>query len=420
MKERDRDRSAADARGEARDAVLRRAVRGAVQVHQLPRHVDLGHLLDRRDHRRDDHDVRERRVAHRRRSARCARSAFPRARSSPRSSSSRCCSGCSAASSGSLPRRSCRRSSISTMNFQTFAELAFRFTLTPRDRRGVAGLRAGDGLRRRLPAGGARRAAEDRRRAAGGLRRSRSARSLSRYRMVPRSAVRALHGDLGIDLARHHVPAGAWSPRKRRSLYRFALAAALIAGWLPCDGALAALPAAAPRAVRAQGALFFGLNYVAIYRAEQYVASGLVAVLFSTIAFMSLFGTRVHVSARRSRRARSLARRSAWAASRCCSCPSSRRRGAGGDAALGIALGLGGTALATGGNLVVDAHAAPASADRRDDGMGHGLRRAHRRDRGDCRAGVTWSFDARAVTSSRSPISRCSAASSRSSPISRC
>ena len=27
---------------------------------------DLGHLLDRRDHRRDDHDVRERRVAHRR------------------------------------------------------------------------------------------------------------------------------------------------------------------------------------------------------------------------------------------------------------------------------------------------------------------------------------------------------------------
>ena len=59
--------------------------------------------------------------------------------------------------------------SISTTNFQTFAELAFSFTLTPRHRRRVARVRAGDGLRRRLPAGGARGAAEDRRRAAGGV-----------------------------------------------------------------------------------------------------------------------------------------------------------------------------------------------------------------------------------------------------------
>ena len=66
VKARDRSRSAADARGQARDALLRRPVGGAVEVHQLPRHDDLGHLLDRRDHRRDDHDVRERRLAHRR------------------------------------------------------------------------------------------------------------------------------------------------------------------------------------------------------------------------------------------------------------------------------------------------------------------------------------------------------------------
>ena len=66
VKERDRIRSAAHARGEARDALLRRPVGGAVEIHQLPRHDDLGHLLDRRDHRRDDHDVRERGLAHRR------------------------------------------------------------------------------------------------------------------------------------------------------------------------------------------------------------------------------------------------------------------------------------------------------------------------------------------------------------------
>ena len=46
-----------------------------VEFHQLPRHDALDHLLDRRDHRRDDHDVCERRDRARRRSARCARSA---------------------------------------------------------------------------------------------------------------------------------------------------------------------------------------------------------------------------------------------------------------------------------------------------------------------------------------------------------
>jgi drug/metabolite transporter (DMT)-like permease len=39
-----------------------------------------------------------------------------------------------------------------------------------------------------------------------------------------------------------------------------------------------------------QGATFFGFNYVAIYLAEQYVTSGLLAVLFSTIVFMNPIG----------------------------------------------------------------------------------------------------------------------------------
>ena len=59
--------------------------------------------------------------------------------------------------------------SISTTNFQTFAELAFSFTLTPQIVLDVARVRAGDGLRRRIPAGGARGADDDRRRAAGGV-----------------------------------------------------------------------------------------------------------------------------------------------------------------------------------------------------------------------------------------------------------
>ena len=105
-----RVRSAAHGRGQARDPLLRRPVGSAVEVHQLPRHDDLGDLLGRRDHRRDDHDVRERRLAHRRRSARCARSAFPAERSSRRSWSRRCCWASSEESSGSPPRPPCRRS----------------------------------------------------------------------------------------------------------------------------------------------------------------------------------------------------------------------------------------------------------------------------------------------------------------------
>jgi drug/metabolite transporter (DMT)-like permease len=41
-----------------------------------------------------------------------------------------------------------------------------------------------------------------------------------------------------------------------------------------------------------QGVTFFGLNYVAVYEAEQRLASGLVAVVFSTIVFMTPFGAR--------------------------------------------------------------------------------------------------------------------------------
>ena len=179
---RDRSRSATHARSEARAAVLRGPVGGARQVHHLPRPDDLGHLLDRRHHRRDDHDVRERRVAHRR--DRHAARARLLAQRDPRSRSwsSRCCSGSSAVSSGSSRASFMQAIPISTMNFQTFAELAFTFTLTPAIVVASLGVRAGHGVRRRLPAGGARGAAVDRRRAA---------RCVTRASRMPRRALAA-------------------------------------------------------------------------------------------------------------------------------------------------------------------------------------------------------------------------------------
>ena len=164
---RDRRRPAAHARGEARargsTPTSRRRCRTSSRY--LGTHA-LDHLLDRRDDRRDDHDVRERGVAHRARSARCARSASRAPRSSPRSCSRRCCSACVGGVVGLAAASFMQIVPISTINFQSFAELAFTFTLTPAIVAAVAGVRAGDGLRRRLPAGRARGAAEDRRRAA--------------------------------------------------------------------------------------------------------------------------------------------------------------------------------------------------------------------------------------------------------------
>ena len=45
-------------------------------------------------------------------------------------------------------------------------------------------------------------------------------------------------------------------------------------------------------AMALQGALLFGLNYVCVYRAEGLIPSGLVAVTFSMLAFLNIFGAR--------------------------------------------------------------------------------------------------------------------------------
>jgi drug/metabolite transporter (DMT)-like permease len=75
--------------------------------------------------------------------------------------------------------------------------------------------------------------------------------------------------------------------------YRFALAAALLAAWCIATGRSLAFPRRTHAWLAAQGLTMFGLNYVAVYEAERHVASGLVAVVFSTIVFMTPFGARL-------------------------------------------------------------------------------------------------------------------------------
>lgn len=75
--------------------------------------------------------------------------------------------------------------------------------------------------------------------------------------------------------------------------YRFALAAALLAAWCRMRGVALAFPLREHRWLALFGALFSGLNYLAVYWAERLVPSGLVAVVFSTVVFTSAIGMRV-------------------------------------------------------------------------------------------------------------------------------
>ena len=133
--------------------------------------------------------------------------------------------------------------------------------------------------------------------------------------------------------------------------YRFALAAVLIAGGCLATGRSLRFAPRHHALFAAQGALFFGLNYIAIYRAEQYATSGLVAVLFSTIVIMSLVGTRLAFGTPITARATTGAALGVGGVA-LLFLPELISAGGSGDTALGIAYTLGGTLVATGGNLV--------------------------------------------------------------------
>jgi drug/metabolite transporter (DMT)-like permease len=132
--------------------------------------------------------------------------------------------------------------------------------------------------------------------------------------------------------------------------YRFALASLLLGAWCALTGRSLRFDARAHAYIALQGVLLFGVNYVGVYHAERYAASGLVAVLFSTIVFMNpiaarwLFGT-------------PLALRTLVAAALGVAgvtllfVPELTQARHGGDAGLGVALGLGATVVASGGNM---------------------------------------------------------------------
>jgi len=75
--------------------------------------------------------------------------------------------------------------------------------------------------------------------------------------------------------------------------YRFALAALLLAAWCLATGRSLRFALRQHAWFAAQGALLFGLNYLCVYEAEQSIASGLVAALFSLIVFLNLVGVRI-------------------------------------------------------------------------------------------------------------------------------
>ncbi|HEV2220119.1 MAG TPA: DMT family transporter [Casimicrobiaceae bacterium] len=132
--------------------------------------------------------------------------------------------------------------------------------------------------------------------------------------------------------------------------YRFAIAAVLLAAWCMATGRSLRFSARAHAFIALQGALLFGFNYVAVYEAERYATSGLVAVLFSTIVFMNpiggrlLFGTPLTASTLGAAALGVVGVALLFA-------PELLQARHGGDAALGVAFGLGGTLVATGGNL---------------------------------------------------------------------
>ena len=134
-------------------------------------------------------------------------------------------------------------------------------------------------------------------------------------------------------------------------VYRFALAGVLLGAWCAATDRSLRFPAGEHAKLAAWGAMNFGLNYVAVYLAEGHVSSGLVAVVFSTIVFMSAAGMRVFFSAPVT--ARMLASATLGVAGvALLFLPELRSAQAGGSAAFGIACALVATMLATGGNLV--------------------------------------------------------------------
>ncbi len=134
-------------------------------------------------------------------------------------------------------------------------------------------------------------------------------------------------------------------------VYRFALAAAIL--FAAC--ALRQRPLAFSGRIHAwmaaQGATLFGLNYVGVYLAERHVASGLVAVAFSTLVFLVPIGARLIYGTPLLPRV-ALGALLGVAGVAALFLPELRAATVGGSAAVGVAYALGSTVIAAIGNLV--------------------------------------------------------------------
>lgn len=76
-------------------------------------------------------------------------------------------------------------------------------------------------------------------------------------------------------------------------VYRFALASAVLFAWCALRGGSLRLPWRAHRWMLLQGFFTFALSYACTYRAEQYLVSGLVAVLFALMVFWTPLCARI-------------------------------------------------------------------------------------------------------------------------------
>ncbi|MFO1325639.1 MAG: EamA family transporter [Burkholderiales bacterium] len=133
--------------------------------------------------------------------------------------------------------------------------------------------------------------------------------------------------------------------------YRFALGSAILMVWCAATGASLRFPRREHAFLAAFGATLFGLNYIGVYVAEQYVASGLVAVVFSTIVFMSPIGMRIAFGEPLTLRILAAAALGVLGVALLFA-PELDAARHGGRAAAGIAYALGATVIATIGNLV--------------------------------------------------------------------
>jgi drug/metabolite transporter (DMT)-like permease len=134
-------------------------------------------------------------------------------------------------------------------------------------------------------------------------------------------------------------------------VYRFALAAGILFAWCRASGQKLGFPLRTQAWLAAQGATLFGLNYVGIYIAERYVASGLVAVAFSTFVFMVPVGARLAFGAAVSPRIL-IGAVLGVAGVALLFFPELRGAAEESNTSLGIAYALGSTAIAAIGNLI--------------------------------------------------------------------